>query len=169
MWVLPACAGRSTKTYKQLAPRTPVKVARRLHLSPDSSPQKALMCGLKGTPETLQGQTQKTSMGLSLLANGREVISGAALRASPRIPGAFTLPHRSHGTLGRGPRSELPAPGLGVYTMCAAGGPQGSPAPQTPPKGFFCLLLPSAALHKNDNVSQQTTAEMDRVAAYPKA
>ena len=29
---------------------------------------------------------------------------------SPRIPGGFTLPHRSDGTLGRGPRSEPRAP-----------------------------------------------------------
>ena len=29
---------------------------------------------------------------------------------SPRIPGSFTLPHRSDGTLGRGPRSEPRAP-----------------------------------------------------------
>ena len=28
----------------------------------------------------------------------------------PRIPGGFTLPHRSDGTLGRGPRSEPRAP-----------------------------------------------------------
>ena len=29
---------------------------------------------------------------------------------SPCIPGGFTLPHRSDGTLGRGPRSEPRAP-----------------------------------------------------------
>ena len=29
---------------------------------------------------------------------------------SPRIPGGFALPHRSDGTLGRGPRSEPRAP-----------------------------------------------------------
>ena len=42
----------------------------------------------------------------SLWPNGKEVIRGAASLQS----GGFTLPHRSDGTLGRGPRSEPRAP-----------------------------------------------------------
>ena len=40
----------------------------------------------------------------------QEVIRGDLRHYSPRIPGGFTLPHRSDGTLGRGPRSEPRAP-----------------------------------------------------------
>ena len=47
--------------------------------------------------------------GPSLLPNGKRSIAGLG-HHSPRIPGGFTLPHRSDGTLGRGPRSEPRAP-----------------------------------------------------------
>ena len=48
-------------------------------------------------------------LGPSLLPNGKRSIAGLG-HYSPRIPGGFTLPHRSDGTLGRGPRSEPRAP-----------------------------------------------------------
>ena len=47
--------------------------------------------------------------GPSLLPNGKRPIAGLG-HYSPRIPGGFTLPHRSDETLGRGPRSEPRAP-----------------------------------------------------------
>ena len=47
--------------------------------------------------------------GHSLLPDGKRSIAGLG-HYSPRKPGGFTLPHRSDGTLGRGPRSEPRAP-----------------------------------------------------------
>ena len=47
--------------------------------------------------------------GHSLLPNVKNSIAGL-VHYSPRIPGGFTLPHRSDGTLGPGPRSEPRAP-----------------------------------------------------------
>ena len=58
-----------------------------------------------------QGESKKMPKiwGPSLLPNGKRSIAGLG-HYSPRIPGGFTLPHRSDGTLGRGPRSEPRAP-----------------------------------------------------------
>ena len=69
-----------------------------------------------GTPPDPPTHTQKTKAtqwswvwGPSLLPNGKRSIAGLS-HYSPRIPGGFTLPHRSDGTLGRGLRSEPRAP-----------------------------------------------------------
>ena len=64
-----------------------------------------------GSPPDPPGQTEVPAMvrDLGSILTAERSFAGRS-HYSPRIPGAFTLPHRSDGTLGRGPRSEPRAP-----------------------------------------------------------
>ena len=80
-------------------------------------PNQAGAPGPLGVPQTPSGHTQKNNItphgrefGVHLYCRTAERSMAGLGHYNPRIPGGFTLPHCSDGTLDRGPRSEPERP-----------------------------------------------------------
>ena len=120
---VPAARREARVPNKQFAPRTLTGLLESPLDSARLGPQTRL-----GVPPTPPTDPKKARPPQSLLPNGKRSMAGLG-HFRPCIPGGFTLPHCSDGTLGQGPRSEPRAP---MQMVSAALGSLGSRV-----EGFF--------------------------------